>query len=160
MMRKVERTDAAAITAIYNHYVLHSVATFDTDPVSESAMWEKVSQIAAKYPCWVEEEAGEVIGYCYAHPWKEKAAYQTTLETTIYLSPEYTGKSIGRRMMEHLIADCRERGFHALVACITADNVGSCHLHEQLGFRKVSHFEQVGQKFHRWLDVVDYELLL
>ena len=159
-MRKVERMDAAAITAIYNHYVLHSVATFDTDPVSESAMWEKVSQIAAKYPCWVEEEAGEVIGYCYAHPWKEKAAYQTTLETTIYLSPEYTGKSIGRRMMEHLIADCRERGFHALVACITADNVGSCHLHEQLGFRKASHFEQVGQKFHRWLDVVDYELML
>ena len=152
--------DAAAITAIYNHYVLHSVATFDTDPVNESAMWEKVSQIAAKYPCWVAEEAGEVIGYCYAHPWKEKAAYQTTLETTIYLSPEYTGKSIGRRMMEHLIADCRERGFHALVACITADNVGSCHLHEQLGFRIVSHFEQVGQKFHRWLDVVDYELML
>ena len=101
-----------------------------------------------------------MIGYCYAHPWKEKAAYQTTLETTIYLSPEHTGKGIGRRMMEHLIADCREKGFHALVACITADNVGSCHLHEQLGFRKVSHFEQVGQKFHRWLDVVDYELLL
>ncbi len=92
-MRKVERTDAAAITAIYNHYVLHSVATFDTDPVSESAMWEKVSQIAAKYPCWVEEEAEEVIGYCYAHPWKEKAAYQTTLETTIYLSPHIPAKA-------------------------------------------------------------------
>ena len=160
MIRKVKRMDAAAITAIYNHYVLHSVATFDTDPVSESAMWEKVSQIAAKYPCWVEEEAEEVIGYCYAHPWKEKDAYHTTLETTIYLDPAHTGKGIGKRMMEQLIADCRTRGFRALVACITADNVGSCHLHERLGFRKVSHFVQVGQKFDRWLDVVDYELLL
>ena len=74
MMRELQPTDAAAITAIYNEYVLHSVATFDTDPVSESAMWEKVSGIAANYPCWVEEEEGEVIGYCYAHPWKEKAA--------------------------------------------------------------------------------------
>ena len=56
-MRELQPTDAAAITAIYNEYVLHSVATFDTDPVSESAMWEKVSGIAANYPCWIEEEA-------------------------------------------------------------------------------------------------------
>ena len=102
----------------------------------------------------------EVVGYCYAHAWKEKAAYKYTLETTVYLSPGYKGKGIGRQLMERLIEECRVGGYHALIACITEGNEASCSLHEKLGFRKVSHFEKVGLKFGRWLDVVDYELII
>ena len=106
------------------------------------------------------ENNGKLIGYCYAHPWKERAAYCKTLETTIYLASEAKGKGLGTRLMDRLIDECRNRGYHVLIACITAENEESCQFHERLGFKKVSHFEQVGQKFGRWLDVADYELIL
>jgi len=101
-----------------------------------------------------------VAGYCYAHGWKTKAAYRYTLETTVYLSPDYFGRGIGKRLMRELIEACRRNGYRALIACITAGNEASIALHTGLGFKQVSHFEQVGRKFGRWLDVVDYELLL
>lgn len=160
MIRKVDTLDTKAITAIYNEYVLHSVATFDTDPWEEDRMRSRIVQLSALYPYFVYEEDGEVIGYCYAHPWKEKAAYRYTLETTVYLSPGHTGKGIGRQLMEKLIEECRLGGYHALIACITEGNDASDALHARLGFKRVSRFEQVGLKFDRWLGVADYELLL
>ncbi len=161
MIRSVRLEDAEAIAAIYNEYVLHSVITFDMESVSVGEMARKISSVSARYPFWVCEEAdGVVVGFCYAHPWKEKAAYQHTWETTIYLSPSARGKGLGRMLMEKLIADCRERGCRALIACITAGNEVSNRLHEKLGFEQVSHFKQVGAKFGRMLDVIDYELQL
>lgn len=74
--------------------------------------------------------------------------------------PEYSGKGIGKQLMQRLIGECRKEGYHALIACITAGNEISNSLHLQLGFKPVSHFEKVGMKFGRWLDVFDYELLL
>ena len=102
----------------------------------------------------------EVVGYCYAHTWKERSAYRYTLETTVYLSPGHTGKGIGMLLMKKLIGACRENGYRALIACITEGNEASNILHEKLGFKQVSHFKKVGLKFDRWLDVADYELLL
>lgn len=160
-LRPVEPHDAAAIAAIYNHYILRSVASFETEALDEAEMRRRILAIAARHPYFVCETEGEVAGYCYAHPWKERAAYRHTLETTVYVAPGRTGLGIGRRLMEHLVAACRATGdCHALVACITADNTPSIALHRALGFRCVSHFEQVGRKFGRWLGVVDYELLL
>lgn len=160
MIRRVEPRDIAAITHIYNEYILHSVITFETEPLREEEMGVRITDIAAHFPCFVDESDGEIRGYCYAHLWKEKAAYKHTLETTIYLSPEHTGKGIGRRLMETLIDACRKDGHQALVACVTEGNAASDALHLGLGFQKVSHFEKVGQKFGRLLDVIDYELLL
>ena len=91
---------------------------------------------------------------------RKSAAYRYTLETTVYLSPDYLGRGIGKRLMRELIEACRRNGYRALIACITAGNEASIALHTGLGFKQVSHFEQVGRKFGRWLDVVDYELLL
>lgn len=161
MLRRVELKDAKAITAIYNEYVVHSVTTFDTKPVREEDMRWRIAEIAAHFPYFVyEEEGGEIVGYCYAHPWKQKAAYSHTLETTIYLAPGYVGKGIGKQLMKALIEECRRDGYHALIACITEANEASSALHLSLGFKQVSHFEKVGLKFGRWLDVMDYELLL
>ncbi|MCD7923499.1 MAG: N-acetyltransferase family protein [Bacteroides sp.] len=159
MLRRVELEDAKAITAIYNEYVIHSVATFDTEPLHEE-MRSRIAAIAARFPYFVYEEEGEIVGYCYAHPWKEKAAYAHTLETTVYLSPGQVGRGIGKLLMKRLIEECRRDGYHALVACITETNEASNALHLGLGFKQVSHFEKVGLKFGRWLDVMDYELLL
>jgi L-amino acid N-acyltransferase YncA len=160
MIRNVKPEDVSAITDIYNHYVRESTATFETEPVTEEEMRNRVLSISAHFPYLVDEENGVITGYCYAHPWKARAAYQYTLETTVYLAPEFIGKGIGRLLMERLIEESRSSGFRALIACITAENESSCSFHERLGFEKVSHFVKVGEKFGRRLDVVDYELLL
>lgn len=161
MLRRVELRDAKAITAIYNEYVLNSVTTFDTLPVREEDMRSRIAEITAYYPFFVyEAESGQIVGYCYAHPWKQRPAYSHTLETTIYLASEYVGKGIGKALMKALIEECQRDGCHALIACITEGNEASDALHLSLGFKQVSHFEKVGLKFGRWLDVMDYELLL
>ncbi|MDE5677730.1 MAG: GNAT family N-acetyltransferase [Phocaeicola sp.] len=162
MIRRVELRDVRAITYIYNVYVEHSVATFETEPLKEEEMCSRIAGIASRFPYFVYEdgEEGKVAGYCYAHLWKEKAAYRHTLETTIYLAPGYERRGIGRALMERLIEECRKEGYRALIACVTEGNTASEALHLRLGFAKVSHFEGVGMKFGRWLDVVDYELLL
>lgn len=160
MIRRVELKDAKEITRIYNEYIVSSTITFETDAVSEEEMRIRISEISSHYPYFVYEENETVIGYCYAHAWKGRAAYKYTLETTIYLSSGCSGKGIGKQLMQCLIEECRREGYHALIACITEGNEVSKSLHLRLGFKQVSHFKKVGIKFGRWLDVADYELLL
>ena len=148
MIRPVTLHDASDVAAIYNEYIAHSTSTFDVNLLTKEDMRQRISDISMRYPYFVYEENGKVEGYCYAHAWKEKEAYSRTLETTVYLSPAFTGKGIGRR------------GVHALIACITSENTASCNFHASLGFRQVSSFKEVGMKFGRWLDVADYELIL
>ncbi len=160
MIRPFEEADVAAIADIYNHYVLHTNISFETEALSTDVMHKRLMGIAASFPFFVDCEDGEIRGYCYAHRWKERAAYVHTWETTVYLAPKHVGKGIGMHLMEKLIEECRKAGCHALISCLTGGNGASEALHERLGFSKVSHFPQVGRKFDTWLDVVDYELLL
>ena len=166
MIRRVKQGDASAVAAIYRYYVEETTVSFELVAPSEEVMRERIRSITSAgfpYYVWVEKgEGGEekVLGYCYAHPWKERPAYAATLETTLYLIPPAQGLGIGRALMQRLISDCRELGIHALIACITAENTRSCLFHERLGFVRVSLFPEVGYKLGRRLDVVDYELLL
>lgn len=154
-------SDAESIAMIYSHYVKDTAVSFETAPPCTEVMAERIRDISATYPYFVaEDDKGEIVGYCYAHPWKERAAYSLTWETTIYLSPKSTGEHIGQTLMHKLISACRTRGCHALIACITAENSGSVAFHSSLGFREVSLFKEVGFKFGRYLDVIDMELLL
>lgn len=160
MIRPVALTDVKAITAIYNDFVLNSVVTFEVKPISEEEMTLRVSEISAHFPYFVYESEGEVVGYCYAHLWKERAAYKETLETTVYVSSRFQKKGIGKQLMTTLIETCRKSGYYALIACITGCNEPSRILHSKLGYKQVSFFEGVGMKFGHRLDVVDYELRL
>lgn len=160
MIRNVRPEDAEAIAAIYNEYVIGTTISFETEPLTVAAMAARIDRLAADFPYFVYETEAGVVGYCYAHLWKERAAYRSTLETTIYLAAGHTGRGIGGQLMRRLIDECRRRGYHALLACITADNNSSIALHEKLGFRRVSEYHEVGRKFGRWLGVEDYELLL
>ena len=159
-IRAVCAEDAAAIVDIYNEYVLHTTISFETEPLSTEMMRERIVNYSAQYPYLVAEVGGKLVGYCYAHAWKERAAYCRTWETTIYLHPDACSAGIGQRLMSALIEQCKAAGCHVLVACITGDNVNSCRFHERLGFVPVSRFPQVGFKFDRYLDVLDYVLLL
>ncbi len=160
MIRKVTEQDAPAIAEIYNEYVLNSVVSFETEQVSVREMCRRIEEMSARYPYLVYEEAGMVLGYCYAHDWKARAAYGLTWETTVYVDAVAQGRGIGCELMRLLIEECRRAGAHALVACITGSNEKSIALHRRLGFSPASHFRQVGMKFGCWLDVVDYQLLL
>ena len=160
-IRKADRADVPALCAIYNYYVEHTVCSFEIAPVSVSEMETRLETVQnSDLPFYVGEERGKVVGFCYVHPWKSRAAYQATLETTIYLDPQYVGAGRGAALYERLLESVDRQRVHALIACITIPNPSSIRLHERMGFRQVSHFRAVGRKFGQWLDVGDWQLLL
>lgn len=159
-IRQVEEADMPEITRIYSHYVINTDISFETEPPDVGEMTRRMEEFTRTCPYFVCVADGRIAGYCYAHPWKARAAYAPTLETTVYLAPEFTGRGIGSLLMERLIEACRQAGFVSLIACITYGNKASCHMHKHLGFRQVSHFRSVGRKFGRTLDVVDFQLIL
>ena len=159
-VRPVSPDDAAALAAIYNYYVRETVISFETEALSVEQMRARIVQTAAEFPYLVCEQDGRVLGYACAHRWKERAAYNQTWESSIYLHHEWCARGMGRALMESLVPLCREAGCRALIACITAENQASVAFHEALGFRQVSLFPAVGCKFGRLLDVVDLYLPL
>ena len=159
-VRPVSPDDAAALAAIYNYYVRETVISFETEPLGEGQMRERIVQTASEFPYLVCEQDGRVVGYACAHRWKERAAYSQTWESSIYLHHEWRARGVGRALMEALVPLCRAAGCRALIACITAENQASVAFHESLGFRQVSLFPAVGCKFGRLLDVVDLYLPL
>lgn len=160
IIRKVTAADAGEIAAIYNRYVTDTTITFEVDTLTDEEMKCRIEDVSSHFPYYVCEQEGHVVGFCYAHLWKDRAAYGKTLETTIYLSPCCLHQGIGTMLMHKLMADCKALGFSALIACITAGNEASVQMHRALGFEQVSHFKRVGMKLGRVLDVVDYEFLL
>lgn len=159
-IRAVRLSDAAAIATIYRHYVEQTTVSFEMVAPTVEEMAERIRTISAHHPYFVCEQDGRILGYCYVHPWKDREAYCHSMETTIYLVPEAKGQGIGTQLMRALLDECRKRDYRALIACITAENAASVAFHKRFGFEQASLFKQVGQKFGRWLDVVDYELLL
>ncbi len=149
--------DAKAIADIYRFYVEKTTVSFELKAPDCKAMLSRIIDITSNYPYLVYEDNGQILGYCYVHQWKERPAYKETLETTIYLATNAVGRGIGHHLMKELIARCKSQGYHSLIACITAENKTSCLFHENLGFKKVSHFKSVGFKLGRYLDVVDYQ---
>lgn len=158
--RKIEEQDIPQITELYNWYIVNGVESFETEPLTVEQMRRRVEDISRQFPYYVAVDEGRVVGYCYVHLWKERAAYARTLETTIYLHPDAKRRGTGTELMRLLIADCRRLGFKVLISCITGENRASIDFHRRLGFEQVSLFRAVGYKHGRWLDVVDMELML
>lgn len=155
-VRALERADLPAVTAIYAKYVLTSTSTFELEPpdVEEmGARWTAVKK--AGLPFLVVEVEGVVAGYAYAMSYRARPAYRFTVEDTIYLDPDYCGQGLGTRLLEGVIAACREAGRRRMLAVIGgSENVASIRLHEKCGFRKAGTLEGVGFKFGQWLDTV------
>lgn len=160
MLRKARLSDAADIADIYNYYVLNTTFSFEESPISPHDMRQRMSDILPLYPFLVDEHQGKIRGFCYAHRWKKRAAYRHTWEITIYMHPLICGCGHGKKLMQEFITQCKERGCRTLIACITGENERSRQFHQRIGFCQVSHFEKVGEKFGRELDVDDFELRL
>lgn len=161
MIRPIKKVDAAQICAIYNHYIETSVITFEQTPVSVEQMEQRISQIEALgLPWFVAIDGEQVMGYAYATTWKARFAYRFSVEITIYLAPQGTAKGLGSSLYQALFDALEAINIHAVVACIALPNEHSVALHEKFGMRKVGHFEEVGQKFDRWLDVGYWQINL
>jgi phosphinothricin acetyltransferase len=160
MIRPVTANDASALCGIYNYYIVNTVVTFEEEELSPPVMETRIRNITGKYPWFVWEENGELLGYAYAHKWHERAAYRFSAEDSIYLRHDALGRGIGRRLLGRVIAELRKTDVHALMSVITIPNEKSVTLHESFGFKKAAEFHEIGYKMNRWLDVGYWELLL
>jgi L-amino acid N-acyltransferase YncA len=153
-IRAATLSDAAAIADIYNHYVKETVVTFEEGPVSAAEIARRIEEVqSASLPWLVAEEGPDVAGYAYATRWKARSGYRFSAEITVYLAPGRAGQGIGSKLYSELFPLLQARGIHAVMGGIALPNKASVALHEKFGLRKVAHFEQVGFKFDRWIDV-------
>ncbi len=159
-MRLATLADAPAVMAIYNAEVENQVSTFDlvARTLDEQRRW--LAQRSGAFSAVVAVLDDEVVGFASLSPYKERAAYRTTVEDSVYVSREHPRLGIGRTLMEHVIDIARDSGFHSIIARIEASGTASRALHEACGFELVGIEREVGRKFNRWLDVAIMQLLL
>ena len=159
-IRAGEARDLNALVEIYNHYITETHITFDVEPFAVGARTQWFTQFAAAGPhrLLVAEEDGEVRGYACSTQFKPRPAYDTSVETTVYLHPGHTGKGLGRTLYGALVAELeQEQSVHRAYGGVALPNAGSVRLHEALGFRQVATYHEVGFKFGKYWDVSWFE---
>ena len=149
-VRAAGEADVAALNAIYNEYIVDSHVSFDTEPwtVEARRAWF-VERMSAGYPVFVAVEDGALVGCAWAGPWRNKAAYRGSVETTVVLAPGRTGRGVGTGLLEALVDEITSRGFHTAIAIIALPNDASIAVHEKLGYAVVGTLEDVGFKDDR-----------
>ena len=161
-IRKAERKDLAALLNIYNYEVEHGVATFDLNPKSMEE-WEAwfAHYNVDNHPLIVLEEAGVVAGYASLSPYREKEAYISTVELSVYVAPEHRDKGVAGALMKAILKLAREdETIHTVVSVITGGNAPSIRLHEKFGFAFGGTIREVGWKMGRYLDIDNYYLMV
>ena len=159
-VRPAVRDDLPALTAIYNHYVVHTTITFDVTPFDpeERRAWFDDHAATGRHRLLVAADAdGAVAGYATTSRWRPKAAYDTTVESSVYCRPDAVGRGIGTRLYAALFEALAAEDIHRIVAGIGQPNPASVALHERFGFRRVGVFESVGRKFGHYWDVAWFE---
>ncbi|MBI9045191.1 MAG: N-acetyltransferase [Anaerolineaceae bacterium] len=161
MIRNVISEDAAKITEIYNTYVLNSTISFEEKAVSELDILKRIQKVKEQgFPWIVSDHKEELIGYAYATKWRERLAYQRTVETTIYLQRNSFGKGFGKALYSRLLEILKDQEYHSAIGVIALPNPSSIHIHEKLGFSKAAHLREVGFKMGQWIDVGYWEKIL
>lgn len=154
IIRPVSDDDLRQIHEIYNYYIRNSVVTFDLKPLTLDDWTEKrehLNQLGLPFLVAVSPNQ-QILGFAYAAPWRQKAAYRRTVEDTIYLRPAAIGKRIGSRLLEALIEACRAASVREIIAVISDRGAeASIALHSQFGFKTQGHLGKVGFKFGRWV---------
>ncbi len=155
-------SDIAAITAIYQHHVLHGTGTFEIDPPSETDMASRRADVLARGLPWlVAEKDGKVLGFAYANWFKPRPAYRFSAEDSIYMAEEARGMGLGKKLLTALAVQAEAAGVRKLLAVIgDSANAGSIGVHRALGFTEVGVMRSVGWKFGAWRDIVLMEKTL
>lgn len=159
-IRAASPADAEAIAAIYAHHVLHGTASFDEEPPSVAFWRDKITAVQARHWPFLVATEDELLGYCYATQFRDRAAYKFTCENSVYVHPDHLGKGVGRRLLAALIPAAREAGFKQMIAVIGGAESASVALHRASGFNQAGRMKSVGFKFGQWLDSVYMQLNL
>ncbi len=155
-MRAARLDDIPVVQAIYGHYVTTGFASFEIEAPSAAEMTRRFEAITARgFPFLVAEVDGRVGGFAYANTYRSRSAYNYTVEDSVYVSPSFVGRGLGRCLLTALIDACSEAGFRQMIAVIgDSANHPSIKLHRALGFTQVAVLPSVGFKFGRWVDSV------
>ena len=158
-IRRAETRDVPALLEIYNYYVVNTHITFDLEPcaLDRRLGWFATFGDTGRYQCFVAERGGNLIGWASSAPLKERAAYQTSVETSVYLAPHEVGRGNGSRLYRTLLNAVEPMDVHRAYGAISLPNESSVSLHERLGFAHVGTYREVGRKFGRYWDVAIYE---
>ncbi|NYS48693.1 N-acetyltransferase family protein [Streptococcus danieliae] len=160
-VRFAQAEDAEKLLAIYAHYVEHTAISFEHLPPSLVEFQSRMRQIQSFYPYLVAEADGQLLGYCYAGPFRSAASYAWSVESTIYLNPNWQGKGLGHLLYDRLEEELQAMGILSIKACIGVGSQGDPYssksselFHAKRGYKKVAHFPQAGYKFQRWYDMI------
>jgi len=158
-VRPATAGDLSAVNEIYNQYVAETHYTFDVEPMSIDARREWFTHYGAigRYRVVVAVSEGRVIGYASSGRFRPKPAYETSIETSVYLAPESVGRGAGSRLYKGLFELLEGEDVHRAYAGIALPNPASISFHVRFGFKRVAHFTEQGRKFGRYWDVAWYE---
>lgn len=159
-IRLATLADAEAIRNIYNHEVLNSTVTFDLRPRSLEEQKEWLEARSGAHAVVVAVSDGEVVGFGALSPYRERPAYATSVEDSVYVRADQRGTGVGRALLEELVKLATQHGFHTMLARIVGGHAASIALHLAVGFEIVGSEREVGRKFNRWLDVVVMQRML
>ena len=160
VIRPAAAADAEAVRRIYNHEVGHTAHTFDLVPrsLAEQQAWLRDREGALGVV--VAEVGGEVAGFASLSEYRPRAAYRTSVESSVYVDESVRGRGVGRRLMQEMVRVAEARGFHTMMARIAGGHEASIRLHQAVGFEVVGTEREVGRKFGGWLDVVVMQRML
>ena len=152
-IRSATLKDLKEITEIYNYMILNSTATFDIEPktLKEQKIWFK--EHGSKNPILVAEIDKEIVGFSSLSKYSNRCAYTDTAEISIYVKEKYQGKGIGKKLIKKIVDEGEKRGLHTIISRITDGNKTSIYLHENVGFKHIGIYKEVGFKFNKLLDV-------
>ncbi len=159
-IRLATRADAEAINGIQNHYVVHSTATFLTEPLTLEQRLAWLEGRSPAHPVIIAQAAGAVVGWGSLEIFRPRPAYRHTTEFSLYVHHEWHRRGIGRALLAELVERARAIGHHTLVGGCCSESTAVIALLESSGFSRVAHFREVGRKFDRWLDVVFLQRIL
>lgn len=152
--------DLHEITEIYNHAILKTTSTFDTEPKTMASQIHWFHAHGDHHPITVAKLNGRVVAWACLSPWSPKKAYAHTVEISTYVHHHFQGQGIGREITQDLIGKALTLEHHSLIARIANSNQASFGLYESLGFQKIGIMKEVGHKFNEWIDVHLYQRIL
>lgn len=160
IIRSAIAVDLPAINDIYNHYVLHSTCTYQTEPesIESRAVW--FAAHGPKHPIIVLERKNKIVGWGSLSRFHPRAAYERTVENSVYVHTEHQRQGVGQAILAELISLATRLGHHAIIAGIDADQQASVALHAKHGFTRVGYLNEVGYKFDHWLHVIYMQLMI
>jgi len=152
--------DAAAMLEIYAPYVADTSITFETEVPTERQFAQRIASYMQEFPWIVYEKDGKVAGYAYGSRYRERVAYQWSVECSVYIHPEFQKQGIGARLYKVLFEILKKQMFRNVYAVINLPNDPSVQLHERMGFKWFATYEKVGYKLGRWKNVGWWGLIL